>query len=91
MPYNKLGRPENSNPAVSGKNVSGSDTVALFASGEPHTRFLYVGKGGNLRIAFEDVSAGVTLASVASGTWLNVAPKYVLASGTTASGVVAFY
>lgn len=90
MPTNKLGRVENSNPAVSGKSISGSDNP-LYGAGEPATRFLWVGTGGNLRIAFEELSEAVTLIGVASGTFLNVAPKYVLSSGTTASGVVALF
>lgn len=50
---------------------------------------LYVGTGGNIAMIAQEDSAAVTLTAVAAGSIIPVRAKIVLATGTTASNIVA--
>lgn len=54
-------------------------------------RALYVGVGGNVVVQAPGLAASVTFANVASGSILPVQCRRVLATGTTASQIVALY
>ena len=71
-------------PAGYGVAVTTSDSVVI-----PMTRALYVGVGGN--IAVTDINDNVTYVNVPSGSILPVQVSKVLATGTTASSIVALY
>ena len=53
------------------------------------SKALYVGTGGNIAMIAQEDSAAVTLTSVAAGSIIPVRAKIVLATGTTASNIVA--
>lgn len=71
-------------PAGYGVAVTPSDSVVI-----PMTRALYVGVGGNVRVT--DINDNVTYANVPSGSILPIQASKVLATGTTASSIVALY
>ncbi len=50
---------------------------------------LYVGTGGNLTIMAQEDTVAVTLTNIPAGSIIPVRVKIVLATGTTASGIVA--
>jgi hypothetical protein len=52
---------------------------------------LFVGVGGDLVIVPDRGTAGVTLKNVADGSVIPIKAKQVLATGTTASSIVALY
>lgn len=54
------------------------------------TRALFVGEGGDLAVRMGG-GGGVTLAGVAAGTMLPIRVARVLATGTTAGGIVGFW
>lgn len=73
-------------PATNFTPVTPSDTVAV----NKDTRALYVGTGGNVAVVSEDaLSTTITFMNVASGTILPIAPRRVMATGTTASNILA--
>lgn len=53
------------------------------------TKAIYVGGAGNIVLTAIDDSASVTLTGVPGGTVLAIRAKRVLATGTTATGLVA--
>jgi hypothetical protein len=71
-------------PAGYGVAVTPSDSVVI-----PMTRALYVGVGGNVRVT--DINDNVTYDNVPSGSILPIQASKVLATGTTASRIVALY
>jgi hypothetical protein len=71
-------------PAGYGVAVTPSDSTVFHT-----TRALYVGSGGSL--AVQDINGTVTYANVPAGYILPVQVKAVLATGTTASSIVALY
>lgn len=54
-------------------------------------RALYVGSAGSVAVVACNDTAAVTLASVPAGTILPIFASKVMATGTTASNIVAFY
>lgn len=56
-----------------------------------NTRGIYVGGAGNVTLKFADSAAAVTLVAVPVGTFLPVQAVMVLATGTTATNLVALY
>lgn len=73
-------------PAIRATAVTPSDTTDL---GAP--RWLYVGVTGDVAIQMHGDDAAVTHTAVPAGTVLPVRAKRVFATGTTASGIVAWY
>jgi len=76
-----------SSPATSAAAVVPSDTTDL----DRVARSLYVAVGGDLRLLLAEDTAPVSFAGVPAGAVLPVVVRRVLATGTTASGVVALY
>ena len=72
-------------PATRLRAVTPSDSVDL----DYIPKALYVGTGGNVSIIALEDSAAVTLTNVAAGTIIPIRAKFVRATGTTASGIVA--
>jgi hypothetical protein len=72
-------------PAVRLRAVTPSDTVPLVYV----AKALYVGTGGNVAIMASEDADAVTLTNVQSGTIVPVRARRVMATGTTASGIVA--
>jgi hypothetical protein len=71
-------------PAVHASDIVPSDAVALpFAS-----RAIYVGTAGNLRVQLISGDT-VTLTNVQTGAYYPLRVAQVLATGTTAAGLVA--
>lgn len=73
-------------PASNFVAVAPSDTVDLAQA----PRALFVGTGGSL-ILRNAAGVSVTFKNVQSGALLPVQPRRVLATGTTAADIVAFY
>ena len=55
------------------------------------TRGIYVGVSGDLAVVGEENAASVVLVGIAAGIIHPIAVKRVLATGTTATGIVAVY
>lgn len=70
-------------PAMGGSVISPSDTTDL----QRATRAIYVGGTGDLRVTFVDGQT-VTLSGVPAGGILPLRVIRVLATGTTATGLV---
>ncbi|MBU1175699.1 MAG: hypothetical protein KKH72_09890 [Alphaproteobacteria bacterium] len=71
-------------PAIHGFAVTPSDATPLAET----TRALYVGTAGNVSLTFAS-GASATFTGLAAGSILPVRAVSVLATGTTASGLVA--
>jgi hypothetical protein len=71
--------------AQSASTVSPSDTNVL-----PQTRGLYIGGSGNLAVVMADGSS-VTFTGVTAGVIFPVSVTKVMATGTTATNIVAVY
>jgi len=76
----------NPNPAGYAATVTPSDAVNL----TQNARALYVGVGGNITVNLLD-DTSVVFANVPTGSILPVRAKRVLATGTTASSLIALY
>ena len=76
--------PSLAGPASHGFSVSPSDSALLTET----TRGIYVGTGGTI-VAVMASGATVTFASVVAGSVLPVRLTKVMATGTTASNIVA--
>jgi hypothetical protein len=74
-------------PAFEATSVTPSDSVDLGFT----ARGLYVGSGGDVAVIPKNGSTAVTLRNVQSGTVLPVSVKRVLATGTTATQIVALW
>jgi hypothetical protein len=76
-------------PGRSARAVTPSDTARL----EPAPDFIYVGGAGNLVFAgMDDLEPQVTTTmAVLAGSYHPVRPGKILATGTTATGIIAFY
>ncbi len=96
-PFNPFhGRNDFTGPARYGFAITPDDNVKLTAI----PRMVYVGGTGNLTVILDgdpqygtSLATGaqtvpITLNNVQGGTWLPIAPHYVLATGTTATGIV---
>jgi len=75
-----------SSPAVDAAAVTPNDFDALAYV----SRAIYVGGGGNVRAELSS-GAQVTFSAVPSGAILPIRATHILASGTTASGLVALW
>lgn len=53
-------------------------------------RALFVGTGGNITLRGADDSVDVVLKNIASGQQLDIQPRFIRATGTTATDLVAF-
>lgn len=73
-------------PATRLRAVTPSDTLDL----DFIPKALYIGTGGNISIIALEDSVAVTISNVAAGSILPIRAKFVRATGTTASGIVAF-
>lgn len=67
--------------------ITPSDAVDFVNAGI-YLRRLYVGGAGNLAVIAIDDSAPVTFLNVPAGTTLEVRVRAVMATGTTATGIV---
>lgn len=72
-------------PAVSGVAVTPSDTADLTLT----TRAVFVGGGGAIRVILARDTSAVTFSGVAAGTLLPIRVSRVLATGTTATSILA--
>jgi hypothetical protein len=54
-----------------------------------YTRGVYIGAGGDLRVIMNGNGATITFIAAAEGSLLPISIKQVLATGTTAGGLVA--
>jgi hypothetical protein len=77
-------RPTMDTPAVNGAAVTPSDTVNLPTA----SRALYVGTAGNVAVI---TVGGSTMTLVAASGWMPICVARVLATGTTASDIVAVW
>lgn len=88
-------RSSQSLPVESALAVTPSDTANLAPpSGDPNkaTRALLIGGAGNMQLDMADGSTvTLTFPATACGLMLPIAVKKVHATGTTATGIVAFY
>ena len=66
--------------------VTPSDTTVL-----PTTRGLYAGVAGNVAVTMSDNQNSVTFVGVQAGSILPVQVTKVLATGTTATNILALY
>lgn len=73
-------------PPPSAAEITPSDTLDLTFA----TRALYVGGGGNLKVRMLDGTL-VTFANTQAGAQYAMRVDRVLATGTTASGIVALW
>lgn len=73
-------------PAASAAVVTPSDSTPLATD----SRSLYVGTGGNLTIVTSGGST-VPLVNLPSGSWVPFRVHQVMATGTTASNIVAMW
>ena len=71
-------------PATSAFAITPNDSADLAET----TRAVYVGTGGNVTCILADDSSSVLFTTISSGTMLPIRVKKVLATGTTASGIV---
>lgn len=67
------------------ESVTPSDTTDLPGAA---ARALYVGVSGNVALIPRDGEAAVTLNGLAAGVWHHVAARRILATGTTATGIL---
>jgi len=79
-------------PIIAANTVTPSDSTVL----PQVTRGLYIGTGGNITISWGVYQNGAPIANttfmnVLGGTILPVRANYVLATGTTASSILALY
>jgi len=74
-------------PATSSVAVTPNDSEELAYL----TRALYIGVGGNLSVKLRDDSTAVVFVGVAEGTVLPLQVKQVMATGTTATNIVALW
>ena len=72
-------------PASRGIAVTPNDATDI----SEVSRGIWVGAGGDLSVVFVDGGAPIVLSAVASGTLLPVRVSRVMATGTTASAIVA--
>lgn len=73
-------------PAVKTAAVTPSDSTDLGP-----VRALYVGGAGNVAIRAAGDSAATTHTGVPAGAVLPIRARYVYSTGTTATGIVAWY
>lgn len=83
----KNANPELSSPASNAAAVTPHDTNEL----ADFSRALWVGGAGNLVVVMVGDSASVTFTAVPAGTLLPFRVKKVLATGTTATSIVAVF
>lgn len=74
-------------PYTKGDAVTPSDTVDV--AGVGLIRAVYVGGAGTLAVRFSRAPTTTVTLTVAAGAILPIRPKRVMATGTTATGVVA--
>jgi hypothetical protein len=84
----------NTVPIEAGDPASSLRAVTPHASNElpnGRCRALWIGGAGNISVVAENDQDPVTINAVASGTLLPIRAKAVRVSGTTATGIIAFY
>lgn len=86
MPTNASMQQNPTDPALELAVVTPHDTNDIFPA-----RGLYVGVGGNVAVIAGGDTAAVTLVGVNAGTILPIRVRRVLATGTTATSIVALY
>lgn len=77
-----------SSPAWTAASVTPNDSADL---ARVATRGLYIGGDGDITVTMSGDSANVTFSGLAVGTILPVRVDRVLATGTTATNIVALY
>ena len=87
MALTNVAAPIGPGPAVHAFSVTPSDTTVFTTP----TRRLWVGGAGNVVVLMNADSSSVTFNSVAAGTPLEISVVKVLATGTTATNIVALY
>jgi hypothetical protein len=80
------GRREYTGPVFNGFAVTPSDSVQL----KMVARRIYVGGAGNLTVLLRGDSHPVTLFNVPAGSYHDLGAVLVMATGTTATDIVAF-
>lgn len=75
-------------PAAALVAVTPSDTVDLAAG---IAKALWIGGAGNVRVIAENDTVAITLTAAAAGQLIPLRVKRVLATGTTATSIVAFF
>ncbi len=71
--------------------VSPSDTALLVYDGEPsRTKGVYVGGAGNL-VCKNDLGANITFTGLVAGALYPISTSQILATGTTATNIVALF
>lgn len=73
-------------PSFTWKAVTASDATSL----APGCRGIFVGTGGDIAMT-DDSGNTVTFSNVANGQFLPCGPTKVMATNTTATGIVALY
>lgn len=74
-------------PARSGMQVTPDDDNDIPIM----PRMLYIGTGGNITLRMADDSANIVIRNLPDGSRLDIRPSRILATGTTASDIVAFH
>ncbi|WP_066546712.1 spike base protein, RCAP_Rcc01079 family [Sphingomonas sp. CCH15-F11] len=72
-------------PSTAPYAVVPSDAVEL----NPIPKGIYVGTGGDVTLRGRDASADVTYRNLADGSYIAVRARFVRATGTTASNMIA--
>ena len=80
------GRTTDLSSAYSVRSVTPSDSTVL----PPGSRFLYVGGEGKVAVTMTDGTSAV-LTGLAAGVMHRIQVTQVLATGTTATGILVFY
>lgn len=78
-------RTDGAAPFVAAVAVTASDATII-----PETDSLFVGSNGNLAVEMDDGNT-ITLAVTTASPYHNLRVRRVLATGTTATGIVALY
>jgi hypothetical protein len=76
------------NPARRAIAVTPSDSTDFLNTGDV-PKSLYIGGAGTLVVQMVDDTATVTFSGLLAGTTLDVRPRRVLATGTTATNIIA--
>lgn len=74
-------------PALTAASVSPSNTVDL----APWARALWIGGAGDLRVimAGDNTNTPIVFPGLSAGVWMPIQVKRVMATGTTATNIIA--
>lgn len=84
----------NNDPAFQDADVTPNDTEDAAHSlliGQTPPRALWIGVGGDVKVHLVNSASARVYKNVPSGSWLAVRAKWVWATGTTATNIVAAY